>query len=66
MIMTIFLHILNNRILNKHKGILYERNTGGFLIISILLYVSKMDSISMDGKSLDGIVEDICKKYKLV
>ena len=30
------------------------------------LYASKMDSISMDGKSLDGIVEDICKKYKLV
>ena len=30
------------------------------------LYASKMDSISMDGKSLDEIVEDICKKYKLV
>lgn len=30
------------------------------------LYASKMDSISMDGKSLDEIVEKICKKYKLV
>lgn len=30
------------------------------------LYASKMDSISMDGKSLDEIVDDICKKYKLV
>lgn len=30
------------------------------------LYASKMASISMDGKSLDEIVDDICKKYKLV
>ena len=30
------------------------------------LYASKMDSISMDDKSLDEIVDDICKKYKLV
>ena len=30
------------------------------------LYASKMDSISMDDKSLDEIVEKICKKYKLV
>ena len=30
------------------------------------LYASKMDSISMDDKSLYEIVEKICKKYKLV
>ena len=51
--------------LNKHKAY-YMREIQADFDYFHTLYASKMDSISMDGKSLDGIVEDICKKYKLV
>ena len=51
--------------LNKHKAY-YMREIQADFDYFHTLYASKMDSISMDGKSLDEIVEDICKKYKLV
>lgn len=51
--------------LNKHKAY-YMREIQADFDYFHTLYASKMDSVSMDGKSLDEIVEDICKKYKLV
>lgn len=51
--------------LNKHKAYYMHEIQADFDYFHTL-YASKMDSISMDGKSLDEIVEDICKKYKLV
>lgn len=51
--------------LNKHKAY-YMREIQANFDYFHTLYASKMDSISMDGKSLDEIVEDICQKYKLV
>lgn len=51
--------------LDKHKAY-YMREIQADFDYFHTLYASKMDSISMDGKSLDEIVEDICKKYKLV
>ena len=51
--------------LNKHKAY-YMREIQADFDYFHTLYASKMDSISMDDKSLDEIVEKICKKYKLV
>lgn len=51
--------------LNKHKAY-YIREIQADLDYFHGLYATRMDSIPMDGKSLDEIVEDICKKYKLV
>ena len=51
--------------LNKHKAYYMWEIQADFDYFHAL-YASKMDSISMDGKSLDEIVDDICKKYKLV
>lgn len=51
--------------LNKHKAY-YMREIQADFDYFHTLYASKMDSISMDDKSLYEIVEKICKKYKLV
>ena len=51
--------------LNKHKAYYMHEIQADFDYFHTL-YASKMDSISMDDKSLDEIVEKICKKYKLV
>ena len=51
--------------LNKHKAY-YMREIQADFDYFHTLYASKMVSISMDDKSLDEIVEKICKKYKLV
>ena len=51
--------------LNKHKAY-YIREIQADFDYFHTLYVSKTNSISTDGKSLDEIIEDICKKYKLV
>ena len=51
--------------LNKHKAY-YMREIQADFDYFHTLYASKMDSISIDGKSLNEIVEKICAKYKLV